>query len=161
MLVKLKNNVPVEWPVTFVRIKHENPNVSFPRDMTKIDVAAYGYASFEYEDFPEYDPEYQNCEEITPVISGDTYVQTWQVSDKYTAEERAAYDAQKEADRLATLPLMHRTMRDSLLTETDWWASTDLTMTAEQTAYRQALRDITTHNNWPNLEGADWPTKPI
>ena len=160
MLVKLENGVPAEWPVAHSRIKHDNPNVSFPRDMTKIDVAAYGYASFEYEDFPEYDPEYQNCEEITPVISGDTYVQTWQVSDKYTAEERAAYDAQKEADRLATLPLMHRTMRDSLLTETDWWASTDLTMTAEQTAYRQALRDITTHNNWPNLDEADWPTKP-
>jgi len=25
---------------------------------------------------------------------------------------------------------------------------------------RQALRDITTHANWPNLSEADWPTKP-
>jgi len=33
-------------------------------------------------------------------------------------------------------------------------------MTAEQTAYRQALRDITTHANWPDLGEADWPTKP-
>jgi len=33
-------------------------------------------------------------------------------------------------------------------------------MTAEQTAYRQALRDITSHANWPHLEDADWPTKP-
>ena len=26
--------------------------------------------------------------------------------------------------------------------------------------YRQALRDITTHANWPNLADGDWPTKP-
>jgi hypothetical protein len=160
MLVKLENGVPTEWPVTHSRIKHENPNVSFPRDVSKIDVSAYGYAPFQYADFPEYDPEYQNCEEITPVISGATYVQTWQVSDKYTSAERTAYDAQKEADRLDALPDMHRGTRASLLTETDWWASTDLTMTAEQTDYRQALRDITSHNNWPDLSESDWPVKP-
>jgi hypothetical protein len=53
-----------------------------------------------------------------------------------------------------------RLLRDGLLSETDWWASSDLTMSTEQTAYRQALRDITTHNNWPNLINDDWPTKP-
>lgn len=26
--------------------------------------------------------------------------------------------------------------------------------------YRQALRDITTHANWPDLADSDWPTKP-
>ena len=26
--------------------------------------------------------------------------------------------------------------------------------------YRQALRDITTHANWPNLADSDWPNKP-
>ena len=36
-----------------------------------------------------------------------------------------------------------RAERDRLIAETDWWASSDLTMTTEQTAYRQALRDIT------------------
>jgi hypothetical protein len=53
-----------------------------------------------------------------------------------------------------------RLLRDGLLSETDWWASSDLTMSTEQTAYRQALRDITTHDNWPNLTNDDWPTKP-
>jgi hypothetical protein len=28
------------------------------------------------------------------------------------------------------------------------------------TTYRQALRDITTHADWPNLADSDWPTKP-
>lgn len=55
---------------------------------------------------------------------------------------------------------MMRPLRDSFLAETDWWASSDLTMTAEQAAYRQALRDITSHANWPFLNDDDWPIKP-
>lgn len=58
------------------------------------------------------------------------------------------------------IEIQNKEARNSLLTETDWWAVADRTMTAEQTAYRQALRDITTHANWPNLADSDWPTKP-
>lgn len=51
-----------------------------------------------------------------------------------------------------------RQQRDALLAETDWWAVADRTMTAEQTAYRQALRDIT--ENFTTLDAVVWPTKP-
>lgn len=51
-----------------------------------------------------------------------------------------------------------RLKRNALLAETDWWASSDLTMTAEQTAYRQALRDIT--NTYSSLDDVVWPEKP-
>ena len=51
-----------------------------------------------------------------------------------------------------------RAERNQRLAETDWWASSDLTMTAEQTAYRQALRDIT--NTYSSLDDVVWPTKP-
>ena len=53
-----------------------------------------------------------------------------------------------------------RNVRDGLLQKTDWCGLSDHTMTDEQTAYRQALRDITTHTNWPDLADSDWPTKP-
>jgi len=55
---------------------------------------------------------------------------------------------------------MMRAARNLRLADTDWWAGSDHTMTAAQTAYRQALRDITDHANWPNLSDSDWPTKP-
>lgn len=58
------------------------------------------------------------------------------------------------------IELQNKETRNSLLSETDWWAVSDRTMTSEQTAYRQALRDITTHANWPDLDDGDWPTKP-
>ena len=51
-----------------------------------------------------------------------------------------------------------RAERDRLIAATDWWASSDLTMTDEQTAYRQALRDIT--ESATSLDDVTWPTKP-
>jgi len=51
-----------------------------------------------------------------------------------------------------------RQRRDILIAETDWWASSDLTMTEAQTAYRQALRDITQH--YQSLDEVVWPEKP-
>ena len=72
------------------------------------------------------------------------------------AEHEAAYQAALDA-KTATA---NRTKRDSLLADTDYFALTDVTIDAAMTSYRQALRDITSHANWPNLEEADWPTKP-
>jgi len=51
-----------------------------------------------------------------------------------------------------------RAERDRLIAATDWWASSDLTMTDAQTAYRQALRDIT--ESATSLDDVVWPTKP-
>ena len=51
-----------------------------------------------------------------------------------------------------------RQARNEFLAETDVWALSDRTMTAEQTAYRQALRDITDQDGFPI--DITWPTKP-
>lgn len=65
----------------------------------------------------------------------------------------------KLADLNAAEPLkLLREERNRRLAETDWWASSDLTMSAERTAYRQALRDIT--NTYQSLDTVVWPTKP-
>lgn len=51
-----------------------------------------------------------------------------------------------------------REERDRLIAATDWWAGSDLAMTDAQTAYRQALRDIT--DSATSLDDVTWPTKP-
>ena len=51
-----------------------------------------------------------------------------------------------------------RAERNTLLQATDVWALSDRTMSAEQTAYRQALRDITAQSGFPT--DITWPTKP-
>ena len=65
----------------------------------------------------------------------------------------------KAAELRAAEPMkLLRAERDRLIAATDWWASSDLTMSAEQTAYRQALRDITA--SYQSLDTVVWPTKP-
>lgn len=67
--------------------------------------------------------------------------------------------AAKRDELIAAAPMAAlRAERNRRIAETDWWASSDLTMTAEQTAYRQALRDIT--NTYTSLDDVVWPTKP-
>ena len=77
-----------------------------------------------------------------------------------TAEEVALnVTAQTEASTLS-----NRSVRNQLLSDSDWTQIADSALTDEAKAlwvtYRTALRDLTAHANWPNLEGADWPTKP-
>lgn len=65
----------------------------------------------------------------------------------------------KSDELVALAPLKAlRDERNNRIKETDWWASSDLTMTPEQTAYRQALRDIT--ETYTSLTDVVWPTKP-
>ena len=70
----------------------------------------------------------------------------------------SAVNAKAEELKAAEPLKLLRAERDRLIAATDWWASSDLTMTAEQTAYRQALRDIT--SSATSLDDVSWPTKP-
>ena len=62
-----------------------------------------------------------------------------------------------ELNELEPIKLL-REERNRRIAETDWWASSDLTMSAERTAYRQALRDIT--KTYSSLDEVVWPNKP-
>ena len=65
----------------------------------------------------------------------------------------------KIAELTAAEPMrLLREERNRKIAETDWWASSDLTMTTEQTNYRQALRDIT--DTYSSLDTVVWPEKP-
>jgi hypothetical protein len=51
-----------------------------------------------------------------------------------------------------------RTKRTQLLTETDYLALTDATLSADMRTYRQALRDLPANTSDP--ANPTWPTKP-
>ena len=82
-----------------------------------------------------------------------------------TIDDGIAYDANGSTvsynsatvDARAKLEAL-RQVRDLMLAETDWWASSDLTLSAAQTTYRQSLRDIT--NTYTSLDDVVWPEKP-
>lgn len=81
-------------------------------------------------------------------------------SEETTAFEEHFAEMQTELSTKANL-----SRRAVLLAETDWYViratETATEVPADIVTYRQALRDITTHVNWPNLDDADWPVKPV
>jgi hypothetical protein len=102
---------------------------------------------------------------VTTDANGNT-IEAWSVVDKFSdttdedgvvttkAEHEADYTAKKDADAAASV----RTQRDDKLKATDWTALSDVTMTAEMTTYRQALRDVPAQAGFPST--ITWPTSP-
>ena len=81
---------------------------------------------------------------------------TWQGGAALTTWSAVSGALSAATDSVAMTAL--RAERDRLLAETDWWVLPDRTASAEQLAYRQALRDLPATTSDP----ADpvWPTKP-
>jgi hypothetical protein len=79
---------------------------------------------------------------------------------------RPMTDAEREAEiaerAVVNAADQNRRVRDFKLSQTDWVvikaAEAGVEVDAGVAAYRQALRDITTHAKWPMLEESDWPS---
>lgn len=104
-----------------------------------------------------------------PPHTGNTYADLdWHsVPESITAPTQSEIETKLSQMNSTEAMRLLRVKRDSLIAETDWWASSDLTMTSEQTAYRQALRDLpSTATPTLDSEGeldessVTWPTKP-
>jgi len=74
----------------------------------------------------------------------------------YTQEEKDNIEASKPSTEEKWVRI--RSRRDALLRDCDWWASSDLTMSDAQTAYRKALRDLPTSKS--NPDEIVFPSKP-
>ena len=83
---------------------------------------------------------------------------------QFTAEEETSRDAEEKAwaDGQFDRDLFElRQKRNNLLTETDWWGTSDNTMTADQTKYRKDLRDLPSGlDTVDKVKNVTWPTKP-
>lgn len=93
---------------------------------------------------------------VNEVIDGEDIVIG---SDKVTSTQtkRSMTDAEISS-RLAGRWENLRSQRNELLTETDWMASSDRTMSDAETAYRKALRDLPANTSDPS--DITWPTAP-
>ena len=83
---------------------------------------------------------------------------------QFTAEEEAARDAEQKAyaDAAPARALARlREKRNRLLTETDYLALSDNTLSDDMRTYRQELRDLPDGKDTvEKCENATWPTKP-
>ena len=96
-----------------------------------------------------------NSNWVEAYIETDMFADTVEAGVTTTkAEHETAYQARLDADKAIKI----RTQRNGLLDETQWTASSDLTMTSEMNTYRQALRDVPQQDGFPN--DITWPEAP-
>jgi hypothetical protein len=100
-------------------------------------------------------------------INNNDYNQITWLSSDIPKPTRAQVEAKIQELKAAEPMRLLRVERDRLLAETDWWAVSDRTMTSEQSAYRQALRDlpdtatpVLDPTSRLGISGVDWPVKP-
>ena len=193
MYAKINGGTVVKFPYTFGDLRKDNPNVSFPKNITAGIMQKYSmvgvlegpkpsttaYQTVQRNALPTRPVTGQYTEETAPMpemVGEDIIANYWMIG--YTAVDmfadttetdddgnevtttKAEHEAAYQATLDAAVAETNRKTRDEKLAETDFYALSDVTMTDAMTAYRQALRDITSHSNWPNLADDDWPVKP-
>jgi len=92
----------------------------------------------------------------TKLINGIRYNLTVEEEAQRAAEEKAWNDG--AFDRAMANLRQNRNMK---LSETDFYALSDVTMSEDMTTYRQNLRDLTNGlTTVEQVEAVTWPTKP-
>lgn len=100
MYVKIENNTPAEWPVQAFQIRSAFSHVSFPSPMSDEDVLQFGFEPYKASDKPVIDELVESVEEVSPVKQADgSWLQQWQVVEKYSPEERERLLAEREVER--------------------------------------------------------------
>ena len=169
MHVKLTNGNADQFPYTIGQFRRDNPQTSFPKQIPDTILRRYGVYQVTELEKPIYDPLVQTLVAGTPareVIRMKTEadctdpdtgeVDTDQVGQPlYGSEWEVAHTVQNMEQAVAEANV--RAKRDGLLSETDWMALSDVTMSDTITAYRQALRDIPDQAGFPF--SVTWPTK--
>ena len=83
---------------------------------------------------------------------------------QFTAAEETARDAEEQAwadGAVARAQAKLRAKRNELLAETDFYALSDVTMSADMETYRQDLRNLPEGKDTvEKCDNATWPTKP-
>ena len=148
-------------------LKSENPNTSFPNVWNDSVLEFLGVDPVLSGAQPEAG-KYERVERNGVVQdSSDNWIEAWHVVDMFADakdEEGKVVETKEEQEKTyqAKLDAVEadgaRTRRNELLAETDFHALDDSpAMSDEMKTYRQALRDLPSHSDWPYV---DFPTKP-
>lgn len=152
MYLKVSDN-SIVYPYSIQQLKLDNPNTSFTPTISDELLKDYSVYPVEKRNKPDTDDYTKDVIEVTPILSGSTYVQTYELHDasEYTVQKRLEVQWGEVREK-----------RNKLLSESDWTQFQDSpisdTKLTEWQTYRQTLRDITTTQTDPF--DIIWPPKP-
>lgn len=150
MYVLVKNGIAVKYPYSINELKRDNPNTSFPEELTPERLAEFGVYPVEAVAQPESDYT-KNVVEDVPVIEDGRWVQKWKIDTATNTEK---------TERLEVAWAYLREERNRLLSGSDWTQLEDATVNkAAWAAYRMALRFLPEATQDPF--NPVWPQKPL
>ena len=135
-LVKIVDGTPIQYGTSEFRA--DNKYTTYGEHVSDAHLNAQDVYRVQSGVKPDEAVGFDVVEDGFPVLTEGVWLQN------YTSVAKGANDA--------------RTLRNDLLTETDWCANSDVIMSDDMTTYRQALRDITDQSGFPT--NITWPTKP-
>jgi hypothetical protein len=145
----IKDGQVVKYPYGDSDLRRDNPNVSFPKNISDEIFSAYGVERVFFATRPEVTYA-QELKEGDPVLKDGRWNQTFTVVD--LAEEEVAGRTAQRAEEV-------RAERNQKISESDWTQLPDAPVNKEAWAtYRQALRDIPQQAGFP--WNVVWPIKP-
>lgn len=154
----IKNGQVAAYPYSLTTFRATNPDVSLPQDPTEAQLNEQGIYTVYPTPQPAYNPITQNCNEITPTLQANKWVQTWAVT-QATPQEIEYRTANAKAE--------NANYGKQLLADTDWTAPTSIADPLESNpylanrqeflAYRSAVRAIVLN---PPVQPPVWPTLP-
>ena len=108
----------------------------------------------------------QRVNSIAPVQdANNNWVEGWEVVDMFAdttvdgvTTTKSAHESAHTASLVAAEAATARTTRDALLTATDFYALSDVTMSSAMATYRTALRNVPAQSEFPAT--ISWPTAP-
>lgn len=141
--LKAVNGVVEKYPYSIIQLKKDNPNTSFPSDMSDEVLAEWSVYPVTVTQAPAYDELTQYLEQTQPELVGEIWAVAWNVLQQPL----------EKADSNV------RNKRDKLLYECDWTQLPDAPVDAAAWAvYRQELRNVPQQEGFPY--SVIWPTPP-
>lgn len=152
MYVKVNDGVVEKYPYSASELMADNPQVSFPQNISAALLAEWGVFPVTVVEKPTVDHT-QNVLEGQPQLLNGKWVQVWEVTDA---------SAEEIQNRTETKADSTREVRNIEIAVCDWTQLPDSPLTVEKkqewSVYRQELRDITSQPGFP--WNVAWPTKP-
>ena len=148
LLIKATNDTVQQYPYSVGLLRKENPNTSFPKQVSAADMASFNV-------YP--------VTEVTPTVTAtQKLVKVWTPTlvggDWVLAHEAVDLTSDDIAEATAVLAAAAREKRDALLAATDFYALSDVSMSEAMTTYRSDLRSVPTLTGFPS--DFTWPTAP-
>jgi hypothetical protein len=142
MYILVNNGVAESYSMR--QLKKDNPNTSFPKELSEELLATYSVYVCTNEEQPEYDSSIETIELGEPVLINGSWVRQW------TVAPIPVEDLEQQV----------RFRRDEALSASDWTQTADSPLLGDTSwlTYRTELRDVTDQPTFP--QSVVWPTEP-